>query len=90
MIMRQVAKNPASYEMEHKDGCELEQKSIRTFNQFSNSGEQEIKERAEKRRAEKWEKVEEMKAKKCKQKSEENKVKEDEMWSRLNELKGEF
>ena len=31
-----------------------------------------------------------MKAKRRKQKSEENKVKEGEMWNRLNELNGEF
>ena len=40
--------------------------------------------------SEKREKVEEMKAKKRKQKSKENKVKKGEMWSRLNEVNGEF
>ena len=49
-----------------------------------------MKERAEKRLAERREKAEDLKVKRRKQKSEENKVKEGEMWNRLNELNGEF
>ena len=63
---------------------------MKNFDQFSDSEKQEIKQRAKKRRAEKREKVEEMKEKKHKQKSKQNKVKEGEMWSRLNELNREF
>ena len=92
MMMRQqsLAKNPANYKKEHKERCEFEQKPMKNFDEFSGSKEQEIKQRTEKRLAEKREKVEEMKAKKRKQKSEENKLKEGEMWSRLNELNREF
>ena len=49
-----------------------------------------MKEWAEKRLAERRVKEEDLKAKKRKLKSEENKVKEGEMWNRLNELNGEF
>ena len=49
-----------------------------------------MKERAEKRLAERPEKAEDLKVKKRKLKSEENKVKEGEMWNRLNELNGEL
>ena len=49
-----------------------------------------MKEQAEKRLAERCEKAEDLKVKKHKLKSEKNKVKEGEMWNRLNELNGEF
>ena len=49
-----------------------------------------MKEWAEKRLAARREKAEDLKAKRRKQKSEENKVKEGEMWNKLNELNGEF
>ena len=57
---------------------------------ISDSEEREVKEWAEKRLAARREKAEDLKAKRRKQKSEENKVKEGEMWNRLNELNGEF
>ena len=63
---------------------------MKNFDEFSNSEEQEIKQRAEKCLAERREKAEEMKAKKREQKSEENKAKEGEMWNRLNKLNREF
>ena len=50
----------------------------------------EVKERAEKRLAEQRKKAEDLKAKKRKLKLEEDKVKEGEMWNRLNELNGEI
>ena len=90
MMMRQVVKNPANSETEHKESCEFEQTPIKNFDQFSDSEEREIKKRAEKRRAQKREKVEEMKEKKRKLKSKADKIKEGEMWNRLNELNGEF
>ena len=49
-----------------------------------------MKERPERRLAEWRKKADDLKAKKRKLKSEENKVKEGEMWNRLNELNGEF
>ena len=92
-IMRQqsLAKNQANYENEQpKETHEHKQKPIKNFNEFSDSEEQEVKDRATKRLADRRKKAEELKIKKPKQKSEENKVKEGEMWNRLNELNGEF
>ena len=92
MIMWQqsLAKNPTNYETEHKETCEFEQKPLKNFDEFSDSEEQEIKQRAEKQLAERREKAEELKANKRKQKAKENAGKEGEMWTRLNELNGEF
>ena len=93
MLMRQqsTAKNPATYEVQNqKETCEFDQKPIKNFDQFSDSEEREVKERAEKRLAERREKAEDLKAKKRQLKSEESKVKEGEMWNRLNELSGEL
>ena len=92
-IMRQqsLAKNQANYENEQpKETHEHKQKPIKNFNEFSDSEEQEVKDRATKRLADRRKKAEELKIKKPKQKSEENKVREGEMWNRLNELNGEF
>ena len=93
MLMRQqsTAKNPATYEVQNqKETCEFDQKPIKNFDQFSDSKEREVKEQAEKRLAERREKAEDLKAKKRQLKSEESKVKEGEMWNRLNELSGEL
>ena len=93
MLMRQqsTAKNPATYEVQNqKETCEFDQKSIKNFDQFSDSKEREVKEQAEKRLAERREKAEDLKVKKRKLKSEKNKVKEGEMWNRLNELNDKF
>ena len=73
-----------------KDTCEFEQKPVKNFNQFSDSEEQQIKERAEKRSAARCERAEELKAKKLKVKEENNKAKEGKMWNRLAELNSEF
>ena len=93
MLMRQqsTAKNPATYEVQNqKETCEFDQKPIKNFDQFSDSKEREVKEQAEKRLAERREKAEDLKVKKRKLKSEKNKVKEGEMWNRLNELNDKF
>ena len=86
MRQQSLAKHPVNYETEHKETCKFEQKPVKNFDEFSDSEEQEIKQRLAERR----EKAEEMKAKKRKQKSKENKAKEDEMWNRLNKLNREF
>ena len=86
----QLTKNPVNYETEHKENCKSEQKSIKNFDDFSDGEEEEIKKRAEKRNAARREKAEELKAKKLKIKQEDNKVKEGQLWDRLNELNGEF
>ena len=88
MLMRQqaIVKNPVNYETEQrKETCKFEQKPMKNSDEFSNSEEQEAKRRAERR-----EKVEDLKERKCKIKSEEDKIQEGEMWNRLNELNGEF
>ena len=50
-IIRQhsLAKNQANYEQQPKEFNENEQKPIKNFNEFSDTEEQEVKERAEKR-----------------------------------------
>ena len=94
MMIRQqsLAKNRVNYETEQQQNetCQFEKKPIKNFDEFSDSEEQEVKQPAEKQLAERHKKAEDLKAKKRKQKSEESKVKEGEMWSRLNELNGEF
>ena len=91
-IIRQhsLAKNQANYEQQPKEFNENEQKPIKNFNEFSNTKEKEVKERAEKRLADRREKKEELKIKRRKEKLEEDKVKESEMWNRLNELNSKF
>ena len=92
-IMRQLylAKNQANYENEQaKETHENEQKPIKNFNEFSDSEEQEVKDRTTKRLPGRREKTEELKNKKRKQKLEQNQVKESEMLNRLNKLNGEF
>ena len=91
MLMREqlTAKNPANYDIQ-KETCNFDQKPTKNFDQFSDRKEQEVKERAEKRLAEQRKKAEDLKAKKRKLKLEEDKVKEREMWNRLNELNGEI
>ena len=91
MRQQSTAKNPANYKIQNqKETCEFDQKSIKNFDQFSDSEERAVKECAEKRLAERCEKAEDLKAKKHKLKSEEDKVKKDEMGNRLNELNSEF
>ena len=80
MRQQSLAKNQANYENEQpKKTHENEQKPIKNFNEFSDSEEQEVKDRATKRLAEELEKSRRLKIKKRKQKSEENKVKEGQM-----------
>ena len=93
MLMRQqsTVKNPANYEVQNQKGTwEFDQKPIKNFDQFSDSEERAVKEHAEKRLAERREKAEDLKVKKRKLKSEEDNVKNDEIWNRLNELNSEF
>ena len=68
-IMRQqsLAKNQANYENEQaKETHENEQKPTENFNEFSDSEQQEVKDWATKRLADRREKAEELKIKKCK------------------------
>ena len=93
MLVRQqqLVKQPANYEQQpRKESFEFGQKPLENFNQFSDSEENEIKQHAQKRLAERQEKAQVEKEKKRKIKSEENKLKEAQMWNRLNELNSEF
>ena len=57
-IIRQhsLAKNQANYEQQPKESNENEQKPIKNFNEFSDTKEEEVKERAEKRLADRRQK----------------------------------
>ena len=92
MMLRQqaTAKNIENYEKERQDTCEFLQKPVKNFSQFSDSEEQQIKERAEKRSVARRERAEYLKAKKLKLKEENNKAKEGQIWNRLAELNSEF
>ena len=48
MRQQSLAKHPVNYETEHKETCKFEQKPVKNFDEFSDSEEQEIKQRAEK------------------------------------------
>ena len=75
--MRSLGKNPANYETERKETCEYEQKPV-SFDDF-NDAEEEVKKRAEKRKARPRELAEHLKAQKQETKEGEMKVKEDQM-----------
>ena len=67
ILIRQqsTAENPANYDLQNqKETSEFDQKPIKNFDQFSHTEKQEVKERAEKRLAERREKAEDRKAKK--------------------------
>ena len=65
MRQQSTTKNPATYEVQNqKETCEFDQKQIKNFDQFSNSDERQVKERAEKGLAERRQKAEDLKAKK--------------------------
>ena len=89
----QLAKNPSNYAssaIDQKEIFEFEQKPIKNFNEFSDAEEAELKKKAEIRSAEKKECAEKKRIEKRKLKLAEDKLKEGEMWNRLNELNGEF
>ena len=82
-IMRQqsLAKNQANYENEQpKETNENEQKPIKNFNEFSDSEEQEVKDSATKRLADRREKAEELKIKKRKLNRKKTKSKKARWW----------
>ena len=79
LIKTSIDREKSSNLQNQKETCEFDLKLIKNFDQFSDSEEREVKERAEKRLAEQREKAEDLKAKKRKLKSEENKIKEGEM-----------
>ena len=67
ILIRQqsTAENPANYDLQNqKETSEFDQKPIKNFDQFSYTEKKEVKERVEKRLAERREKAEDRKAKK--------------------------
>ena len=84
-----LAKQPINYAVEHPETGEFEQKPILRFDEFTDEEERELKEENRKRRAAKKQDINENAEKKAK-KQEDNKLKESEMWDKLNELNSKF
>ena len=84
-----LAKQPINYAVEHPETCEFEQKPILRFDEFTDEEERELKEENRKRRAAKKQDINENAEKKAK-KQEDNKLKESEMWDKVNELNSKF
>ena len=84
-----LGKNPENYENIRKETNIYEQKPV-TIDDFNEVEEKEVKERVEKRRQKRREVAEQNKLLKKKRKQEETKIKEKDMWKRLNELNSEF
>ena len=87
--MRAMGKNPNNYESWRKETSSYEQKPI-NIDDFNDTEEAEVKERANKRKQEQREIAENNKRLKKQKKSEENKVKEQDMWEGLAKLNREF
>ena len=88
--MRALGKNPNNYENIRKETNIYEQKLI-NIDDFNDSEEADVKESVEKGKKKRRKVAENNKLlKKQKQKTEENKVKEKDMWEQLSKLNGEF
>ena len=86
---RSIEKNPNNYENIRKETNTYEQKAI-NIDDFNDSEEAEVKEWVNKRKLKRHEIAKNNKLLKKKQKTEENKVKEKDMWERLSKLNSEF
>ena len=84
-----LGKNPENYENIHKETNIYEQKPA-TIGDFNQVEENQVKERVEKQRQKRQEVAEQNKLLRKKKKQEETKIKENDMWKRLNELNSEF
>ena len=84
----QLAKQPTNYEGDHPETNEFEQKPIPKFNEFTDEEEYELKEKNRRRALEKL--SDEQKAEKRAKKIELDKIKEKQMWEKLNELNSKF
>ena len=80
----EVAKQPTNYEGDHPETKEFEQKPIPKFNEFTDEEEYELKEKSKRHALEKQ--SDEQKAEKRAKKIELDKIKEKQMWEKLNEL----
>ena len=81
-----LGKNPENYENIHKETNIYEQKPV-TIGDFNQVEENQVKERVEKQRQKRQEVAEQNK---LLRKKVETKIKENDMWKRLNELNSEF
>ena len=75
MKQQQLTKQPTNYLIQNHEKFEFEQKPIRNFDEFSDTEEKELKNNAQNQ---------------TDLKLADDKVKEGEMWNRLNKLNGEF
>ena len=89
MKQQQLAKQPTNYLIQNHEKFEFEQKPIRNFDEFSDTEEKELKNKAQIQNDLKRERTEK-KLEKRQLKLEDGKVKEGEMWNRLNKLNREF
>ena len=89
MKQQQLAKQPTNYLIQNHEKFEFEQKPIRNFDEFSYTEEKELKNKAQIQNDLKRERAEK-KLEKRQLKLEDGKVKEGEMWNRLNKLNREF
>lgn len=86
--MRSMTKNPNNYESMRKETNIYEQKPT-NIDEFNDLGEADLKERVEKRKKKRGERLLKI-INFRKKKHEENKVKEKEMWERNAKLNGDF
>ena len=90
MKQQQLAKQLTNYLIQNHEKFEFEQKPIRNFDEFSDTEEKELKNKAQIQNDLKRERAEKKRAEKRQLKLEDDKIKEGEMWNRLNELNEEF
>lgn len=89
MQIRSMGKNPINYETVQKEMNTYEQKPI-NIDDFNNHKEDKVQERVNKQKAKRREIAENNKLLKKKQRSEQNKVQEKDMWERLAQLNTKF
>ena len=90
MKQQQLAKQPLKYLIQNHGKFKFEQKPIKNFDEFSDTEEKELKNKVQIQNDLKREHAEKERAEKRQLKLEDDKVKESEMWNRLNELNTEF
>ena len=83
-------KNSANFENKREESSRFEQKPIKKFNEFSDGEEEELRQKAEKRKQIRRVHSQESKSKKVKLKGEEVKEKESKMWEKLSDLNRKF
>ena len=89
-MKQQLAKQPTNYLIQNHEKFKFEQKPIRNFDELSDTEEKELKNKAQIQNDLKRERAEKKRAEKRQLILEDDKIKEGEMWNRLNELNEEF